>query len=57
MKVSFTQAEVEQIILDYVKTNLSSKFNEIRISHYYAADYCVVTCAEPETTTDAPKGE
>lgn len=57
MKVSFTQSEVEQIILDYVKANLSSKFNEIRISHYYSSDYCVVTCAEPETTTDAPKGE
>ena len=45
MKVTFTKAEVEEILLNYVSEMIvieDNFFNNVRISEY-SADYCVVT--------------
>lgn len=50
MKISFTEQEVEQIVLEYVQRTLSQKLNAVRISNY-SSDYCVVSIKEPEPET------
>ena len=49
MKVTFTKAEVEEILLNYVSEMIvieDNFFNNVRISDY-SSDYCTVTYVEP----------
>lgn len=47
MKIQISRKEVEDIILDYVRANMSVKFNRCEInSHRYGDDFCEVTIEE-----------
>lgn len=49
MKIQISRKEVENIVLDYVRANMSIKFNHCEInSHRYGEDFCEVTIEEPQ---------
>lgn len=49
MKIQISRKEVENIVLDYVRANMSIKFNQCEINiHRYGEDFCEVTIEEPK---------
>lgn len=55
MKISFTEKEIERIVLDYVNCNHNANLNTVTINHYsrYSEGFCVVTYEEPKAEEPA----
>ena len=55
MKISFTEKEVQQIVLDYVRNTHHAELNTVTMNHYrsYSDGFCVVTFEEPKAEEPA----
>lgn len=58
MKISFTQAEVKEIVLEHVwATYPRAMLNTVELDRYSSFEYMVLSFKEPEVAVPATTGE